>query len=148
MIVLASRRQLAVEEKAMALAFSRVAVLERERCFLISYAEHRANVTVQFQCIFRRSVPCGTAKRLQRCAEDGRNTEERSQLERRRRNWRLFTPGFAAKGPEQNDIDNPVAYTLMRRSASFANLGVLELLPGGSPGGTLLYRTGRQANKT
>ena len=92
-IVLASRRQLAVEDEAMALAFTRVAVLERERCFLISYAEHRANVTVQFQCIFRRSVPCGTAKRLQRCAEDGRNTEERSQLERRRRNWRLFTPG-------------------------------------------------------
>jgi hypothetical protein len=74
-IVLVSRR-LAMEEEAMVLAFSRVAVLERERCFLISYAERRANVTVQFQCIFRPSVPCGTAKRLQRCAEDGRNTEE------------------------------------------------------------------------
>jgi hypothetical protein len=45
-IVLVSRRQLAVEEEAMALVFSRVAVLERERCFLISYAECRANATV------------------------------------------------------------------------------------------------------
>jgi len=54
---------------------------------------------------------------------------------------------FAVKGPEHN-VDNPVAYTLMRWRPSFATLGVLELLPGGSPGGTLLYRTGRQANKT
>ena len=43
-IVLVSRRQLAVEE-ATASVFSRVAVLERERCFLISYAECHANVT-------------------------------------------------------------------------------------------------------
>ena len=104
MIVLASRRQLAVEEEAMVLAFSRVAVLERECCFLISYAERRANVTVQFQCIFRRSVPCGTAKTgasYRRRAEHGGTIP----LERSRRNW----TGFAVEGPEQNDIDNPVA---------------------------------------
>src|SRR5262249_30090818 len=35
---------------------------------------------------------------------------------------------FAVKGPEHN-VDNPVAYTLMRRRPSFSSLGVLELLP-------------------
>ena len=57
-------------------------------------------------------------------------------------------PGFAVKGPEQNDIDNPAVHTLMRRQLSSATLSALELLPTGGPRGALLYRTGRHANKT
>ena len=47
-IVLVSRRQLALEE-AVATVFSRVAVLERERCFFISYAEAMPEQAVHFQ---------------------------------------------------------------------------------------------------
>jgi len=62
LIVLVSRRQLAVEE-AVARVFSRATDLERERCFLISYAEVMSK-RFTFNRIYRRSVPCRTAKRI------------------------------------------------------------------------------------
>jgi len=62
-IVLVSRRQLAVEE-AVAPVFSRVAVLERERCFFISYAEASQSKRFIFNRIYRCSVPCGTTQKI------------------------------------------------------------------------------------
>jgi len=62
-IVLVSRRQPAVEE-AVARVFSRVAVLERERCFFISYAEASQSKRFIFNRIYRCSVPCGTTQKI------------------------------------------------------------------------------------
>ena len=77
----------------MASAFSRVAVLEREHCFLICYAPSAMpTLLFNFNASFDVQFHAELQKRLQRRAEDGRNMEERSRLERRRRNWRLFTP--------------------------------------------------------
>jgi len=98
--------------------------------------------------IFPRAVPCGIKKECGVLrAKTGGTRRGPSQLERRRWNWRLSNGVAAAKSPRHN-VDNPVVHTLMRGHPSFAILCVLELLPRGCPGGNLLYRTGRHANKT
>ena len=82
MIVLASRRQLAVEE-AVTRVFSRVAALERERCFFILYAETLSK-RFTFNNIYQRSVPWRTAKKIaafgrRRRAEHGGTIPARTQ---------------------------------------------------------------------
>jgi hypothetical protein len=75
------RRQLAAEE-AVTRVFSRVAALERERCFFISCAETmRKRFT--FNGIYQRSVPWRTAKKIaafgrRRRVEHGRTLPART----------------------------------------------------------------------
>jgi len=80
-IVLVIRRQLAAEE-AVTRVFSRVAALERERCFFILYAETLSK-RFTFNNIYQRSVPWRTAKKIaafgrRRRAEHGRTTPARA----------------------------------------------------------------------
>ena len=81
-IVLVSRRQPAVEE-AVARVFSRVAVLERERCFLISYAEvmskrfHFQAHLSTFSSVRNNTKDCGFGSR--RRAEHGGTIPARAQ---------------------------------------------------------------------
>jgi len=61
-VVLVNCRQL-LEDEAMALVFSRIAVRERERRFCISLPRPSQSDWSNFNRFSRRSVPCGTSKR-------------------------------------------------------------------------------------